>query len=120
MPQTIICVDDRVAARRGRSEFLRETGFSVMEAGNGADLLKQVSEIQPALILLAIELECASGLEICSQLKGNSRTAAIPVLHISSSTDSHRDYPASLESGADGYLQDRAGAGEHTSRHRPR
>jgi PAS domain S-box-containing protein len=103
MGHTILSVESDAAVRRGRSAALREAGFEVIETESGPDALRLVSEKQPAVVIAAVELPGLDGLEVAKRLKADPRTSSIPVLHISSRGNG--DYPESLRSGAEAYLQ---------------
>src|ERR1039458_9733940 len=74
-------------------------------AGCFSDALRLASEKQPALVVLAIELPGMDGFAVTKRLKSDPQTASIPVLHISRRGEPSRDYPESLKSGAEAYLQ---------------
>ena len=105
MRQTILSVGGDAAVRSGRNEVLRAAGYEILEAGTGADALKLAFQHRPALIVLAIDPPGADVFAVSKQLKADSRTTAIPVLHISRD-ESPRRYLESLESGAEGYLHE--------------
>ena len=105
MRQTILSAGGDAAVRSGRNEVLRAAGFEILETHTGADVLRLALEHRPTLIVLAIELFGADGFTICVELKADPRTASIPVLHIHK-VESPRVYLESLESGAEGYLQE--------------
>ena len=105
MFHTILSVDDNAAARAARGDVLRQAGFAVIDAAAGPEALQLAFERQPALVVLAIDLPGMDGLAVARRLKSDPRTASIPVLHISTRADRNGDYPASLESGAEAYLQ---------------
>jgi PAS domain S-box-containing protein len=106
MHSTVLSVDDDAALRGVRNEVVRAAGFEVVEAASGAEALKLASEKLPALVMAAIELPDMDGLALCRRLKADPHTASIPVLHISRSGESRRDYPDSIESGADAWLRE--------------
>jgi PAS domain S-box-containing protein len=106
MPQAILSVDHDLGARCARSQVLRKAGFEVIEAPGGTDALKLASDKQPALVVLAVELPDIDGFAVCKRLKADARTASIPVLHISTLGEFNCDYPKSLESGANAFLQE--------------
>src|SRR5947209_14044738 len=60
----------------------------------------------PALVILDVKLPDLSGFEVCRRLKEDPATAAIPVLHISTTFVGIEDRVHGLEGGADGYLTD--------------
>ncbi len=92
--------------RHIRGRTLRSAGYDVIEAANGTDALRIATEEQPSLVLLDIDLPDINGFAVCRRLKSNPKTAAIPVLHISSIDRRDHDYPEALESGAEAYLQE--------------
>ena len=59
---------------------------------------------KPALIILDVKLPDVSGFEVCRRIKEDSATAAIPVLHISTTFVDLEDRIQGLEGGADGVL----------------
>ena len=105
MTHTILSVDDDAAIRVARNQVFREAGFEVIEGVTGTDALQLASEKQPALVVLAIELPGMDGFAVTKRLKSDPQTASIPVLHISRRGEPSRDYPESLKSGAEAYLQ---------------
>jgi len=102
-PITILAVDDNDAIRYSFTRYLREGGYHVVEARNGAEAL-EMARNQPALITLDINLPDKDGYEICRELKADPVTRDIPVLHISASYVEASDRARGLEGGADAYL----------------
>jgi signal transduction histidine kinase len=100
---TILTVDDNDALRYSLSRTLKEGGYQVREARNGAEALRMAAD-SPDLITLDIHLPDMDGFEICRLLKGNPHTAHIPVLHISATFVETEYRVRGLETGADGYL----------------
>jgi len=100
---TILAVDDNDALRYSLSRTLKEGGYNVMEARNGAEALRMADD-SPDLITLDVHLPDMDGFEICRLLKGNPHTAHIPVLHISATFVEAEYRVRGLETGADGYL----------------
>jgi two-component system NtrC family sensor kinase len=100
----ILNVDDNEGACYVKSRILRRAGFTVLEAGNGAEALRLVAAEQPDLVLLDVELPDISGYEVCRRIKGNAATATIMVLQTSASFTEGRDKVRGLDEGADGYL----------------
>lgn len=100
---TVLSVDDNEAIRYSVTRYLREGGYEVIEARNGAEALELAKQI-PDLITLDINLPDISGYEICRRLKDDAATRDIPVLHISASYVDTGDRVRGLEGGADAYL----------------
>jgi signal transduction histidine kinase len=100
---TILSVDDNEAIRYSVTRYLREDGYQVIEARNGAEAL-DLAQQSPDLITLDINLPDINGYEICRRLKDDATTRDIPVLHISASCIDTGDRVRGLEGGADAYL----------------
>ncbi|KAF3883744.1 MULTISPECIES: hybrid sensor histidine kinase/response regulator [Nostocales] len=100
----ILHVDDNEANRYVVNRILQNAGFTVVEAATGAAGLKAVVEHQPALVILDVKLPDLGGFEVCRQIKANSETAFIPVLHLSATFVQSQDKAEGLDSGADAYL----------------
>jgi PAS domain S-box-containing protein len=106
MSYTVVSADAGEPARVRRTEILRDAGFHILDTASGTDAVRIVSETQPGLVILAIELAGMDGLEACRRLKGDPKTAGVPVLHIIARDAAGDGYAASIESGADAYLEE--------------
>ncbi|HYC36084.1 MAG TPA: response regulator [Usitatibacter sp.] len=100
----LLNVDDDQFGRYVKTRILRQAGFEVMEAVNGAEALALLKERPPALVLLDVKLPDINGREICERVKADPDMAGVVVLQTSASHVQSRDRIASLEAGADGYL----------------
>lgn len=99
----VLNVDDYVPGRYARTKVLRQAGFTVHEAGTGAEALALVNH-RPDLVVLDINLPDIDGMQVCRRIKENPDTAGTLVLHLSASNLLPADQVAGLESGADAYL----------------
>ena len=99
----ILCVDDNDATRYSLVRTLQLGGYKVIEASTGAEALR-LAEHDPDLITLDVQLPDIHGFEVCRRLKANTKTAHIPILHISASHVEVEDRVQGLKGGADGYL----------------
>jgi PAS domain S-box-containing protein len=113
--QTVLNVDDNPANRYLKSRALRQAGFHVIEAATGRDAMALTYERRPDLILLDIKLPDMSGLDVCRLLKGDPKTGAIPVVHISATFVDEETKLSSSDSGAEVYLAEPVGPTELTS-----
>jgi PAS domain S-box-containing protein len=102
---TVLIIDDDAGKRHSIAKILRKAGFAIREAQSGADGLRLAAS-KPALIILDVKLPDISGFEVCRRIKEDPATAAIPVLHISTTFVDIEDRVHGLEGGADGYLTD--------------
>ena len=103
-PETLILlVDDDPVKRYTISKTLLRADFQVQEAASGREALRLVASL-PDLVILDVKLPDMDGFEVCRRIKSEPATAAIPVLHISTTFVDMEDKVHGLDSGADGYL----------------
>ena len=103
-PETLILlVDDDPVKRYTISKTLLRADFQVREAASGSEALRMVASL-PDLVILDVKLPDMDGFEVCRRIKSDPATAAIPVLHISTTFVDMEDKVHGLDSGADGYL----------------
>lgn len=102
-PVRVLLVDDHQVVRIGlRTILTDEPQISVVgEAANAADGLRQVSALQPDVVILDIRLPDLSGIELCRQLKTRSQTPKVLMLTSYGDEDSVLN---ALDAGADGYM----------------
>jgi serine phosphatase RsbU (regulator of sigma subunit)/DNA-binding response OmpR family regulator len=98
----LLLVDDNDAKRYVLATWLRRAGYGVTEVATGRDALLQVSAAE--LVLLDVNLPDMSGFEVCRLIKSDPRTAAVPVIQVSSTAVEVADRAHGLTQGADAYL----------------
>ena len=62
------------------TEYLKFSGFDVVEAGNGMEALARAADGAPDIILMDLSLPVMDGWEATRRLKADERTASIPVV----------------------------------------
>src|SRR5205823_14850551 len=82
------------------SLYLKNAGYEVRTASNGADALASAQSEQPSLIVLDLMLPDIDGIEICRRLRQKSD---VPILMLTA-RDEDVDKIIGLEVGADDYL----------------
>jgi PAS domain S-box-containing protein len=100
--QKILVVDDNASSLYATSRILRAAGFDVMEADNGGKAMMLADQV--GLMILDINLPDMDGFEICRQLRARSRTAYLPIVHLSATFMDTEDMSQGLAAGADSYL----------------
>lgn len=98
----ILNVDDREAGRYTKSRYLKQFGYTVIEAADGAETLRKVEEFRPAVVLLDIRLPDMSGIDVCEIIK--DKWPEIMVLQTSATFVNVQDRIHGLNRGADSYL----------------
>jgi len=99
----ILLVEDSLAIRRANESALRDAGYEVVCAEDGECALRLAEERNPDLILLDMILPKMSGPDVLRRLKSEPRTAAIPVVVLSSLTEKNRQ--KLMDEGAEEYLE---------------
>jgi CheY-like chemotaxis protein len=101
-PGSVLLVDDDEAKRYVIANWLRRAGHRVTEAATGGAALDIVGAAE--LVILDVNLPDISGYDVCRQIKGDPRTAAIPVIQVSATAVEVKDRAHGLSEGADAYL----------------
>ncbi len=83
----ILIVDDNPANLGVLSDFLDDTGYEVWVAKSGYMALQRIEYALPDLILLDIMMPGMDGFEICSYLKNKAETCEIPVIFMTTLSD---------------------------------
>jgi DNA-binding response OmpR family regulator len=105
-PKTVVLnVNDSDAMRFAISAMLKRADFEVLEAATGEEALTMIEVHEPHLVLLDVHLPGANGFEVCKRIRANPFRGAMRVLHTSAMSVSLEDKIESLESGADGFLE---------------
>jgi len=102
-PAEILVVDDDEATRVFVAGLLRQQGYAVAAAANGADALAAARERRPDLILLDVMLPDADGFALCRQLRASPATDRIPVIFLTAKGD-EPEIVRGFESGGVDYI----------------
>jgi DNA-binding response OmpR family regulator len=99
----ILVVDDEPEAVELIEFNLKQAGFDVVAAPDGAEALKKARATPPSLILLDLMLPEVDGLEVCKILRRDPATARIPIVMVTAKA-AEIDRVLGLELGADDYI----------------
>ncbi|MGH7706577.1 MAG: response regulator [Vulcanimicrobiaceae bacterium] len=112
---TILVVDDDPATRMLARRILAIAGFGVLEAADGDAALAAARRDRPDLILMDWSMPVMDGAATTAQLKADPNVKAIPVVMLT--TDSESGYRvAALEAGAQDFITKPFEAGELVTR----
>jgi two-component system, chemotaxis family, response regulator PixH len=78
--KTVLLIDDLSSELELLSEYLRQGGFNVITASNGAEGFQKALSHQPDVILTDMVMPVMSGLELCRMLKKTAETTNIPIV----------------------------------------
>jgi two-component system cell cycle response regulator DivK len=102
--EVVLIVDDNERNLRLARDVLRLAGFRTLEAASGGEGVALATEQLPDVILMDIRLPDIDGTEAVRRLKDDNRTAAIPVVALTSMA-MKGDREWFLSAGFDGYLE---------------
>ena len=83
----ILIVDDTVKNIQVLGTILKNEGYQINIAQNGAQALKIVQKVHPDLILLDIMMPELDGFETCQRLKDTPETKHIPIIFLTAKVD---------------------------------
>ena len=102
-PAMILIVEDNEANRLLAGAVLEREGYRVDMAGNAEEALQKLAIGSPDLILMDVQMPGMDGLTLTRRLKGNARTADIPVVALTALA-MMGDRERTLEAGCSGYI----------------
>jgi two-component system, OmpR family, response regulator RegX3 len=97
---SILLVEDERAITEPLAEALEREGFTTDVAGTAAEALEAAGNHAPDLVLLDIGLPDGSGLDVCRELRKESR---VPIIMLTA-RGAEADRIVGLELGADDYI----------------
>ncbi|WP_166222903.1 response regulator [Pseudomonas atagonensis] len=100
----LLIVDDNVATRYALRKRLERHDYHVLEAGTGSEGLALIESEPLDALILDVNLPDMSGFDIVRILRADSRTALLPVIHVSAASIQTGDIITGLDAGADAYL----------------
>jgi len=101
--KTILYVEDNEFNRKIVRQLLAKTTYRLREAVDGEQGVASALAAPPDLILMDIQLPKMSGLDATRQLRSDPRTAAVPIIVVTSFALSGDDQKATA-AGATAYL----------------
>jgi CheY-like chemotaxis protein len=81
---TVLVVDDDAAIREVIAEVLRDEGYDVAEAANGAQALEALHAMaHPGLVLLDLMMPVMSGWEFLEEVRADGKLSHVPIVVVS-------------------------------------
>lgn len=100
MTESILLVDDEDKVLDFMSSFLKNEGFEVTTARTGSEALEMFKSVNPSLVVLDWMMPNMNGLDVCREIRKNSKVGIIMV----TAKSDEMDKIVGLEVGADDYL----------------
>src|SRR6516165_3228176 len=102
-PPCILVVDDNETNRDILATRLEAHGYQTLQAADGEEALRGVTQHRPDVVLLDVMMPNLDGLEACRRLKSDRTVAFTPVILVTAKAAT-QDIVAGLDAGADEYL----------------
>jgi DNA-binding response OmpR family regulator len=99
----ILIVEDDLDVAEMLNAYFRVQGYEVFTVNWGEDGVRSSQTVHPDLVILDIRLPDIDGYEVARRLRGDRRTADIPIIFLTEKRD-RSDRLQGLELGADDYI----------------
>lgn len=83
--KTILVAEDRDASRELVRTLLEHSGYSVLEASNGAEAIEIAKANLPDLVLCDLQMPLKNGFEVLHELRADERLKSTPVVALTAS-----------------------------------
>ena len=100
----ILVVDDEPDIVRVVVKIMEARGHQVTTARDGIEALERVAVDPPDVVILDLNLPRLDGYEVCKRIKGEARTAHVPVVMMTAAYVSVEDARTGQRVGADEYV----------------
>jgi len=97
----ILVVEDEQLIREFEVAYLRQAGFTVLEAEDGKEGLHLFKKEKPDIVLLDLNLPFIDGIQVCKKIREYSQ---VPILMVTARTE-EIDELLGLQIGADDYIK---------------
>jgi two-component system cell cycle response regulator DivK len=101
--ERILVVEDNEKNMKLVRDVLQASGYRTLEATTGGRGVELAIEHRPDLVLMDIQLPDIEGIEALRRLRGDERTASVPVVALTAQA-MHGDRERFLTAGFDDYL----------------
>ncbi|GAA3117999.1 SpoIIE family protein phosphatase [Streptomyces rameus] len=99
----VLVADDNADMREYLTRILAGAGYEVNAVTDGVEALRSVRRDSPDLVVSDVMMPRLNGLELVARLRGDARTASVPVLLLSARAGQEASIEG-LHAGADDYL----------------
>ena len=100
MPKKILIVEDEANIRELLCLYLEREGYTVIEAENGVEGIKQWKSEKPDMLLLDVMMPVMDGWTVCKEIRAESD---VPIIMLTAKGET-ADRVSGLEMGADDYI----------------
>ena len=102
-PKKVLIAEDSIASRRALSFVIKKMGYIPVEATNGHEAVELAMKDPPGMAMFDVMMPRMNGLEALKKIRADVKTAHIPVVMLTSLTDSETVVEA-VTAGANDYI----------------
>jgi chemotaxis family two-component system response regulator PixH len=99
----VLVVEDTLSEMELISDYLRDSGYTVIATTDAKDALEKIDQHKPNVIVTDLVMPGMSGLELCRSIKKNPDTKELPIV-VCTSKDQDLDRMWAMKQGADVYV----------------
>ena len=103
MSKTILAVDDSASIRQMIGFTLKQAGYNVIEAVDGADGLSKAQSQQADLVITDLNMPNKNGLELIAELRQLATYKFTPILMLTTESDESKK-ASGKQAGATGWI----------------
>ena len=101
--KTVLIADDKATSRELVRTVLEKSGYTVAEASDGIEALRNARELKPDLIILDLHMPGMDGFGVIREIRRDRDLAATPVMALTASA-MQGDRERALSAGFTGYI----------------
>ena len=99
----VLIADDKATSRELVRTVLEKEGYSVIEAADGIEALRNAREAMPDAIILDLQMPGLDGFAVLHELRKDQRFAATPIMALTASA-MQGDRERAMKMGFSGYV----------------
>ncbi|MEA5511449.1 response regulator [Crocosphaera sp. UHCC 0190] len=99
----VLVVEDTISEMELISDYLRDSGYTVISTNDAKDALGKVEQHKPDIVVTDLVMPGMSGLELCRSLKKNPETKNLSIV-VCTSKNQDLDRMWAMKQGADVYI----------------
>lgn len=103
MAKTVLIVDDSASMRQMVSFTLKNAGYTVIEAVDGADGLQKTKTAPPNMVITDLNMPRMDGIQLIRELRKNPGTKFIPIVMLTTESQPEKKQEGKA-AGATGWI----------------
>jgi CheY-like chemotaxis protein len=110
--RTVLIVEDSPEGRQMYATALEAAGFTVVQAGDGAEGIRLATETPPDIVVMNVSMPHVNGVDAVEILKAHPLTEHVPILVVTGHGSTPAVREGAWEAGCDDFLAKPVGPGD--------